>query len=151
MSNAFSAALQAAKDGQSEAGIPIGAALAHQDTVIATGYNRRVQDADPTAHAEITALRAAGRRTDYRELTLYTTLAPCALCSGAIVQFKIPRVVIGEASNFPGEIDWIRSRGVQVQVLNDPEATELMAEFIAAEPQLWNEDIAHTPSERTTS
>ncbi|SCC51813.1 nucleoside deaminase [Arthrobacter sp. NIO-1057] len=151
MSNAFSAALQAAKDGQSEAGIPIGAALAHQDTVIATGYNRRLQDADPTAHAEISALRAAGRRTDYQELTLYTTLAPCALCSGAIVQFKIPRVVIGEASSFPGEIDWLRSRGVQVQVLNDPEATELMAEFIVAEPQLWNEDIAHTPSERTTS
>lgn len=144
----YTAALQAALAGKASSGIPIGSSLADQQAVIAAGHNRRVQDSDPTAHAEITALRAAGRRTDYARLTLYTTLAPCALCAGAIIQFKIPRVVVGECTNFGGEIDWLRSRGVEVIILHDPEATALMKEFISTQPELWNEDIAEPSAER---
>lgn len=138
----YHAALQAARAGAATGGVPIGSSLAGPEGVVAAGHNRRVQHSDPTAHAEIVALRAAGRRTDYLEMTLYTTLAPCALCSGAIVQFKIPRVVVGEATNFGGEIDWLRQRGVEVLVLNDAEARGMMAEFISKQPALWNEDIA---------
>lgn len=138
----YKAALDAARTGAAEGGVPIGSSLTDARGVIAAGHNRRVQQVDPTAHAEIDALRAAGRRADYRDTTLYTTLAPCALCSGAIVQFKIPRVVIGEAENFPGELDWLRQRGIQVLVLDDPEATGLMERFIREQPALWNEDIA---------
>ena len=138
----YKAALDAARAGAAEGGVPIGSSLADSRGVIAAGHNRRVQQADPTAHAEIDALRAAGRRADYRDTTLYTTLAPCALCSGAIVQFEIPRVVIGEAENFLGELDWLRQRGIQVLVLDDPEATGLMERFIREQPALWHEDIA---------
>lgn len=138
----YRAALQAARRGEAEGGVPIGSSLADATGLLAAGHNRRVQDSDPTAHAEIDALRAAGRRSDYRQLTLYTTLAPCALCSGAIVQFKIPRVVIGEARSFPGEIQWLRERGVQVEVLGDEHAENMMERFMREQPTVWNEDIA---------
>ncbi|WP_159612414.1 nucleoside deaminase [Glutamicibacter sp. JC586] len=147
----YRAALESARQGKASAGIPIGSSLANSERVLAAAHNRRVQDNDPTAHAEISALRAAGRRTDHNELTLYTTLAPCALCSGAIVQFKIPRVVVGEWTNFTGEIQWLRSRGVQVLIMEDLEATALMHEFITSYPELWNEDIAHYGAERNRS
>ncbi|WP_431710203.1 nucleoside deaminase [Glutamicibacter uratoxydans] len=138
----YQAALQAAIAGGQLGGVPIGSALADTNGVIASGHNRRVQNSDPTAHAEIEALRAAGRRASYTETTLYTTLAPCALCSGAIVQFKIPRVVIGEAENFAGELQWLTERGVEVLILDDPQARDLMKKFIAEQPTLWNEDIS---------
>lgn len=138
----YQAALQAAIAGGQLGGVPIGSALADTNGVIASGHNRRVQNSDPTAHAEIEALRAAGRRASYTETTLYTTLAPCALCSGAIVQFKIPRVVIGEAENFAGELQWLTERGVEVLILDDPQARDLMKEFVAEQPTLWNEDIS---------
>lgn len=140
----YGAALTAAIDGGAQGGVPIGSALANASGVIGAGHNRRVQHADPTAHAEIEALRAAGRRANYANTTLYTTLAPCALCSGAIVQFKIPRVIIGEAESFSGEVQWLADRGVEVVVLDDRRARELMQKFISEQPELWNEDIAES-------
>lgn len=142
----YEAALQAARAGAAEGGVPIGSSLAGAEGVIAAGHNRRVQQGDPTAHAEIDALRAAGRRSSYRGLTLYTTLAPCALCSGAIALFKIPRVVVGEDHTFGGEIGWLRERGVQVEVLQDERAQALMERFISEHPEIWNEDIAEEPA-----
>lgn len=142
----YEAALQAARTGAAEGGVPIGSSLAGAEGVIAAGHNRRVQQSDPTAHAEIDALRSAGRRTSYRDLTLYTTLAPCALCSGAIVLFKIPRVVVGEDHTFGGEIAWLRECGVQVEVLQDERAQALMERFISEHPEIWNEDIAEEPA-----
>lgn len=142
----YEAALQAARAGAAEGGVPIGSSLAGAEGVIAAGHNRRVQQSDPTAHAEIDALRSAGRRTSYRDLTLYTTLAPCALCSGAIVLFKIPRVVVGEDHTFGGEIAWPRECGVQVEVLQDERAQALMERFISEHPEIWNEDIAEEPA-----
>ncbi|MGX1750221.1 nucleoside deaminase [Glutamicibacter protophormiae] len=138
----YEQAYLAATAGGAQGGVPIGSSLMEGRELIAAGHNRRVQDSDPTAHAEITALRAAGRRGHYRNLTLFTTMAPCALCSGAIVQFKVPRVVVGESRNFPGELELLARRGVEVIVLDDPRVTNLMQEFIAANPVLWNEDIA---------
>ncbi|MGC0269486.1 nucleoside deaminase [Glutamicibacter soli] len=138
----YEQAYLAAAAGGAQGGVPIGSSLMEGSELIAAGHNRRVQDSDPTAHAEITALRAAGRRGSYRNLTLFTTLAPCALCSGAIVQFKVPRVVVGESRNFSGELEFLARRGVEVIVLDDPQATNLMQKFIAANPTLWNEDIA---------
>lgn len=137
----FEAAFDAARWGLESGGIPIGAALARNGAVIATGYNERVQKADPTAHGEISCLRAAGRQETYRDTVLYTTLAPCAMCSGAILQFKIPTVVVGEAQTFPGEVDLLRTRGVEVVVLDDPRCSELMRSFQRAQLQLWAEDI----------
>ncbi|WP_121867299.1 nucleoside deaminase [Glutamicibacter nicotianae] len=142
----YEAALQAARAGAAEGGVPIGSSLAGAEGVITAGHNRRVQQGDPTAHAEIDALRAAGRRSSYRDLTLYTTLAPCALCSGAIALFKIPRVVVGEDHTFGGEIGWLRERGVQVEVLQDERAQALMERFISEHPEIWNEDIAEEPA-----
>ncbi|MFI2563762.1 nucleoside deaminase [Paenarthrobacter sp. NPDC018779] len=138
----FEAAYQAAQKSLSEGGIPIGAALARGGEVVASGHNERVQHGDPIAHGEMSALRAAGRRKSYRDTTLYTTLAPCAMCTGTIIQFKIPRVVVGEAETFPGEFDLLRSRGVQVEVLNDPRCVDMMRTFQAEHPELWAEDIA---------
>ncbi|HKU35671.1 nucleoside deaminase [Paenarthrobacter sp. NPDC058040] len=139
---AFEAAYQAAQKSLSEGGIPIGAALARGGEVIASGHNERVQHGDPIAHGEMSALRAAGRQKSYRDTTLYTTLAPCAMCTGTIIQFKIPRVVVGEAETFPGEFDLLRSRGVDVVVLNDPRCVEMMRNFQHEHPELWAEDIA---------
>lgn len=137
----FGAALAAAEDGQAMGGVPIGAALVSAGKLLAVGHNRRAQEGDPTAHAEIDCLRKAGRGIDYRESVLVSTLAPCAMCAGAILQFGIPRVLVGEAVNFAGELDLLRSRGVQVEVLDDARAIALMGAFISDWPELWNEDI----------
>lgn len=126
----------------SEGGLPIGAAMVEDDQVIAAGHNRRVQDGDPTAHGEMDCLRRAGRRARYAGVTLYTTLSPCMMCAGTVVQFGIPRVVIGEDVNFPGNPDFLRAHGVEVVLLDDPACKELMARFIRERPELWDEDIA---------
>ena len=139
---AFEAAHQAAQKSLTEGGIPIGAALARDGVVIASGHNERVQNADPIAHGEMSALRAAGRQKSYRDTTLYTTLAPCAMCTGTIIQFKIPRVVVGEARTFDGELELLRSRGVDVVVLDDQRCVDMMGAFQDAHPELWAEDIA---------
>jgi cytosine deaminase len=139
---AFEAAYEAAQKSLREGGIPIGAALARGGEVIASGHNERVQHGDPIAHGEMSALRSAGRQKSYRDTTLYTTLAPCAMCTGTIIQFKIPRVVVGEAETFPGEFDLLRSRGVEVLVLNDDRCVEMMRTFQDEHPELWAEDIA---------
>ncbi|MDF2051134.1 nucleoside deaminase [Arthrobacter sp. Cr_A7] len=140
--SAFEAAYQAAQKSLAEGGIPIGAALARDGVVIAGGHNERVQNADPIAHGEMSALRAAGRQKSYRDATLYTTLAPCAMCAGTIIQFKIPRVVVGEARTFDGELELLRSRGVDVVILDDPRCVDMMGRFQDAHPELWAEDIA---------
>lgn len=125
-----------------EGGLPIGAAIVENGAVIAVGHNRRVQDGDPIAHGEMDCLRKAGRRRDYAGVTLYTTLSPCMMCSGTIVQFGIKSVVIGETRNFAGNVDFLRQSGVDVVVLNDPDCEALMARFIRERPELWYEDIA---------
>jgi cytosine deaminase len=142
VSGGFEAALAAAREGLSQGGIPIGAALVRGGEVIAVGHNERVQGGDPIAHGEMAALRAAGRQRTYRDTVLYTTLAPCAMCAGTVLQFKIPKVVVGEARTFGGELELLRSRGVEVEVLDDARAVAMMEEFIRANPELWAEDIA---------
>ena len=137
------AAVEEAQLGLREGGIPIGSVLVHRDQIIGRGHNRRVQRGSVVLHGEMDALENAGRRPAavYREATLYTSLSPCAMCSGAILLYGIPRVVIGENRTFMGEEDLLRSRGVTVTVLQDPTCAILMEEFIAANPALWNEDI----------
>jgi creatinine deaminase len=139
---AFEAAYQAAQKSLREGGIPIGAALSRGGEIIATGHNERVQHGDPIAHGEMSALRAAGRQRTYRDTVLYTTLAPCAMCTGTIIQFKIPKVVVGEAETFPGEFDLLRSRGVEVVVLEDRRCVDMMQTFQRNHAELWAEDIA---------
>ncbi len=138
----FEAAYQAAITSLAQGGIPIGAALVRGGEVIAAGHNERVQKGDPIAHGEMSALRAAGRQRSYRDTVLYTTLAPCAMCTGTIIQFKISRVVVGESETFAGEFELLRSRGVIVDVLNDQRCVEMMREFQREHPELWAEDIA---------
>lgn len=135
-------AYEEAKTGFDEGGCPIGSVLARGDTVVAQGRNRRVQQGDPTAHGEMDALRRAGRQRTYRDTTLYTSLSPCMMCSGTIVQFGIPRVVIAENTTFGGNEDFLRSRGVEVIVADDADCIALMRRFIAERPDLWSEDIA---------
>lgn len=135
-------AVKEAATGFDEGGVPVGAVLAEGDTVLATGRNRRVQNADPIAHGEMDCLQRAGRQRSYRSLTLYTSLSPCMMCAGTIVQFGIPRVVVGEAENFAGNVEFLRERGVEVIVADDNEAKDLMRRFIAEKPDLWYEDIA---------
>ena len=125
-----------------EGGLPIGAVLTKDGEVLAAGHNRRVQDGDPIAHGEMDCLRKAGRRPDYAGTVLYTTLSPCMMCSGTVLQFGIPVVVIGEDRNFPGNPDFLRAHGVEVILLQDPDCIELMRRFIAERPDLWDEDIA---------
>ncbi|MFD8977190.1 MULTISPECIES: GntR family transcriptional regulator [unclassified Streptomyces] len=135
-------ALDEARDGLSEGGIPIGAALYGADgTLLGRGRNRRVQDGDPSTHAETAAFRAAGRQRSYRGTTMVTTLSPCWYCSGLVRQFGISRVVVGEAETFHGGHDWLARHGVEVIVLDDPACVALMRDFIAARPALWYEDI----------
>ncbi|GCD36699.1 tRNA-specific adenosine deaminase [Streptomyces chrestomyceticus JCM 4735] len=137
-------AVAEARAGLAEGGIPIGAALYDFDgTVLGRGHNRRVQDGDPSAHAETTAFRAAGRRRDYRGTTMVTTLSPCWFCCGLIRQFGIPRVLIGETRTFHGGHDWLAQSGIRIVLLDDAECRTLLREFIAARPALWNEDIGH--------
>ena len=128
--------------GFNEGGCPIGSVLARGGDVVAQGRNQRVQGGDPIAHGEMDALRKAGRQKTYRDTVLYTSLSPCMMCSGTIVQFGIPRVVIGDNVNFGGNEDFLRARGVEVVVLNDPDCIALMERFIRERPELWAEDIA---------
>jgi cytosine/creatinine deaminase len=135
-------ALAEAKLGLREGGLPIGSVLADgRGQILARGHNLRVQSGDPTAHAEIVCIRHAGRRRDWPELTLVSTLSPCMMCTGTALLFRIPRVVIGENQNFMGAEDLFRQNGVNVLVLNDAECTQLMHDFIVSHPELWNEDI----------
>ena len=135
-------AYEEAKAGFDEGGCPIGSVLERAGKVVAQGRNQRVQKGDPIAHGEMDALRKAGRQSTYRDTTLYTSLSPCMMCSGTIVQFGIPRVVIGEAVNFGGNEDFLRARGVEVIVANDQDCIDLMDKFIKEKPGLWAEDIA---------
>jgi creatinine deaminase len=122
-------------------GVPVGAVLAAGGEVIAAGHNERVQHGDPVAHGEISALRNAGRRASYGDTTLYTTLSPCQMCTGAILLFQIPRVVVGEASTFEGDLGFLRSKGVEIVLLDDPGCISAMQEFQVRYPQVWSEDI----------
>ena len=131
-----------AKAGFDEGGCPIGSVLARAGEVVAQGRNQRVQKGDPIAHGEMDALRKAGRQKTYRDTTLYTTRSPCMMCTGTIIQFGIPRVVIGETQNFGGNEDFLRSKGVEVVIAEDPDCIALMARFISERPKLWAEDIA---------
>ncbi|NDL60109.1 nucleoside deaminase [Phytoactinopolyspora mesophila] len=136
------AAVQEARSGLSEGGIPIGAALIDADgAILGSGHNRRVQDGDPSLHAETAAFRAAGRRRSYRDTTMVTTLSPCWYCSGLVRQFGISRVVIGEARTFSGGHEWLAEHGFDIVLLDDEECVEMMEQFIAANPALWMEDI----------
>ncbi|MFB7419883.1 nucleoside deaminase [Streptomyces sp. NPDC056121] len=135
-------AVEEARAGLAEGGIPIGAALYSADgKVLGRGHNRRVQDADPAVHGETDAFRNAGRQRSYKGTTMVTTLSPCWYCSGLVRQFGISRVVVGEARTFHGGHDWLAEHGVEIVVLDDPECVAMMEEFIAARPELWNEDI----------
>jgi creatinine deaminase len=131
-----------AKAGFDEGGCPIGSVLAKGDALIAHGRNQRVQGGDPIAHGEMDCLRKAGRQKNYKGMTLYTSLSPCMMCSGTIVQFGIKRVVVGENVNFGGNEDFLRERGVEVILANDPDCIALMERFIREKPELWAEDIA---------
>ena len=135
-------ALDEAKAGLSEGGLPIGSVLADSHgRIVACGHNLRVQTGDPTAHAETVCIRNAGRRRDWPELTLVSTLSPCIMCTGTALLYRIPRVVIGENQNFLGAEDLFRERGVELVVMNDRECIQLMGDFIRSRPDLWNEDI----------
>jgi cytosine/creatinine deaminase len=131
-----------AKAGYDEGGCPIGSVLARGGKVVSQGRNQRVQGGDPIAHGEMDALRKAGRQKTYRDTVLYTSLSPCMMCTGTIIQFGIPRVVIGENKTFGGNEELLRSRGVDVVVADDPDCIALMTRFIKEKPELWNEDIA---------
>jgi creatinine deaminase len=137
------AAIEQARKSLSEGGIPIGSVLVHRGGIIGQGHNCRVQTGSPIDHGEMNCLRNAGRLSAkvYRECTIYTTLSPCPMCSGAIVLYKIPRVVVGENRTFLGAEEYLRDNGIQVDVLQDDECTALMIEFIKAWPELWHEDI----------
>ena len=128
--------------GLAEGGIPIGSILVRNGEIIGRGHNQRVQKGSPILHGEMDCLMNAGRQRSYRDTVIYSTLSPCMMCSGTIVQFKIPRVVVGEALSFPGAPDFMRSHGVEVLVLNDPSLVDMMKNFISEKPALWNEDIA---------
>ena len=134
-------AYEEAKKSYDGGGLPIGSALARGETLIASGHNQRVQQGDPIAHGEMDCLRKAGRQATYRDTTLYTSLSPCMMCSGTIVQFKIPRVVINDIENFGGNEAFLRERGVEVIEAAHEASMALMARFIAEKPALWNEDI----------
>ena len=134
-------ALQQAREGLAQGGVPVGAVLAANGQVLGAGHNQRVQQGDAVAHGEISALRDAGRRPDYAGSTMYTTLSPCAMCSGAILLYGIKTVIVGENQTFVGEEGLLRSRGVSVTVLQDADCIRLMTEFIRTNLQLWNEDI----------
>ncbi len=136
------AALDEAQAGFDEGGVPVGSVMVENGRLLARGRNKRVQEGDPIAHGEMDCLRAAGRRPSYKGVTLYTTLSPCMMCTGAILQFGIPRVVVGENRNFEGNIPLLAERGVEVVLLDDPGCIALMERFIRECPELWNEDIA---------
>jgi cytosine deaminase len=139
---ALDAAYEMAVKSLYEGGIPIGSALATRDgRIVARGHNLRVQEGDTTAHAETACIRSAGRRRDWHELILASTLSPCAMCSGTAVLHRVPRVVIGENVTFQGREDWMKAEGIRVTVVQDPRCIALMERFIRERPELWNEDI----------
>jgi cytosine/creatinine deaminase len=135
------AAIAQAMIGLNEGGLPIGAVLVRDGAIVAAGHNRRVQDGNPMAHAEIDCLIRAGRQSTYRDTVLYSTLMPCYLCSGAVVQFRIPRVVVGESANFAGASEFMRQHGVSLTDLHDDRCIAMMRQFIREKPTLWDEDI----------
>ena len=134
-------ALEQARASLEAGGVPVGAVLATGAAVLAAGHNERVQHGDPVAHGEISALRNAGRRASYTGTTLYTTLSPCQMCTGAILLFQIPRVVVGEAQTFAGDLAFLADRGVEVVLLDDQGCMAAMQEFQTRYPQIWSEDI----------
>ncbi len=138
------AAIDEARQGLAEGGIPIGAVIVHKGKIIGRGHNMRVQKGDPLLHGEMSAFQNAGRHPAavYRECTLYTTLSPCPMCSGTSLLYKIPKIVIAENTTFLGAEEWLRSSGIELTVVNDQECVEMMRNFIASHPELWNEDIA---------
>jgi creatinine deaminase len=137
------AAIEQARKSLSEGGIPIGSVLVHEGEIIGRGHNCRVQSGSAIDHGEMNCLRNAGRLSAriYRNSTIYSTLSPCPMCSGAIVLYKIPRVIVGENKTFVGAEDYMRSQGIQVKVVQDDECIEMMTDFIRSKPELWNEDI----------
>ena len=143
MDEFMKAAVEEAEKGLKEGGIPIGSVLVHRNEIIGRGHNRRVQAGSVILHGEMDALENAGRlpASVYRECALYTTLSPCSMCTGAILLYGIPKVVIGENRTFMGEEDLLRARGITVEVLQDPLCAEMMSRFIRTSPELWNEDI----------
>ena len=134
-------ALAEAKASLAVGGVPVGSALALGDRLIASGHNERVQRGDPIAHGEMSCLRNAGRQASYQGMTLYTTLSPCQMCSGAILLFQIPRVVVGEATTFAGDLAFLRNHGVAVVLVDDARCTAVMHEFQERYPRVWSEDI----------
>ncbi|HLO83818.1 MAG TPA: nucleoside deaminase [Nostocaceae cyanobacterium] len=141
MDEFMQAAIQEAKQGRKEGGIPIGSVLVKDGKILGRGHNKRVQDSDPVTHAEIDCLRNAGRIGSFRGTTLYSTLMPCYLCAGAVVQFGIKKVIAGESRTFPGAKEFMVSHGVEVIDLNLDECEQMMSEFISESPELWYEDI----------
>ena len=138
MSEAHAEALASYEAG----GVPVGAVMVENGEIIGRGHNRRVQDSNPVSHGETDCMKNAGRRPDYSRVTMYTTLSPCMMCTGTILQFGIRRVVIGEAKNFPGNIEFLSERGVEVVLMHDEACIGLMSRFIEERPDLWYEDIA---------
>ena len=136
-------AIEEAKKGLREGGIPIGSVLVINNKIVGRGHNRRVQNGSAILHAEMDCFENAGRlkAPDYRKATLYSTLSPCDMCSGITLLYKIPKIVIGENKTFQGPEDYLRSRGVEIEILNSPECVKLMEDFIRIKPELWNEDI----------
>ena len=143
MNSFLQAAIEEAQRGRAEGGIPIGAVLVHRGTIIGRGHNRRIQQGSAVLHGEMDALERAGRQpaSVYRESIMYTTLSPCAMCTGAILLYGIPHVVVGENRTFMGEEELLRSRGVRVEVVQDEVCIRMMNDFIAQQPELWHEDI----------
>jgi creatinine deaminase len=143
MDKFMQAAIEEAQKGLAEGGIPIGSVIVHNNKIIGRGHNRRVQNGSPILHGEMDALENAGRQSaqTYKEATIYTTLSPCAMCSGAIILYGISHVVIGENCTFMGEEALIKSKGISVEVLQDQQCINFMKDFISTRPELWNEDI----------
>ncbi|MFC1615655.1 nucleoside deaminase [Patescibacteria group bacterium] len=141
MDDFMKAAIEEAKKGLDEGGIPIGSVLVKDGEIVGRGHNQRVQKDDPMTHAEIDCLRNSGRIKSYRGTTVYSTLMPCYMCAGTVVQFGIKKVVVGESVNFSGGEEFMKEHGVEVVTFNDPECIEMMKKFIEDRPDLWNEDI----------
>ena len=150
MDEFFAAAIAEAEQGLAEGGIPIGSVLVHRGKILGSGHNRRVQQGSANLHGEMDALENAGRQpaSVYAECTLYTTLSPCPMCTGAILLYRIPRVVIGENQSFLGDEALLRSRGVELTVVQDPRCVALMTKFIHDRPELWNEDIGEVSADK---
>jgi creatinine deaminase len=144
--NHYASAVAEARQSLKDGGVPVGAALEIDGELVASAHNERVQSGDPIAHGEMACIRQAGRRPDYRNSVLYTTLSPCAMCTGAILLFGIPRVVVGEDETFAGDLDFLRERGVEVVLLDDPDCVQLMRTFQTKYPGVWAEDIGEVLS-----